>query len=92
MNALDELIIETGLFLKHDSNTGREAQSRAFFRTPGTLWLYSGVAIRTFLGDASKSRHFLRGSPASCIDVLIQSIAAAHPDASLAGTVHQSST
>jgi hypothetical protein len=47
MKAKDELIIDTGLSLKQDSKTGREAQSSAFLRTPGIPWLYYGVAINT---------------------------------------------
>ncbi len=33
---LEELMIVTGLFLKQDSNTGRDIQSRVFFKTPGS--------------------------------------------------------
>jgi hypothetical protein len=40
-------MIDTGLPLKQDSKTGRESQSRAFLRTPGIPWLYSGVTIST---------------------------------------------
>ena len=39
--------MSTGLLRKHDANAGRDAQSSAFFRTPGIPWLYSGVANTT---------------------------------------------
>jgi hypothetical protein len=36
-----------GLLTRHDLPYGREAQSRAFFSTPGMPWLYSGVTMTT---------------------------------------------
>jgi hypothetical protein len=38
------------------SPAGREAQSSAFFSTPGIEWLYSGVAIRTASASRIASR------------------------------------
>src|SRR5437763_15306572 len=35
-----------GLPLSALARGGRDSQSMAFFRTPGTPWLYSGVAIK----------------------------------------------
>jgi len=40
-------MIETGLRFSTELKIGRDAQSSAFLRTPGTPWLYSGVTIRT---------------------------------------------
>ena len=40
-------ISPTGLPSSGASRGGREAQSTAFFITPGTPWLYSGVTIST---------------------------------------------
>ncbi len=39
-------MIPTGLALRGAPRGGREAQSTAFFITPGTPWLYSGVTMR----------------------------------------------
>jgi hypothetical protein len=40
-------MIAAGLPCSADPRGGREAQSIAFFRTPGTPKLYSGVAMRS---------------------------------------------
>jgi hypothetical protein len=48
-----EDITATGLFRTGDSASGREAQSRAFLRTPGIDELYSGVEIRTASASSS---------------------------------------
>jgi hypothetical protein len=50
-----ELSTATGLFRSGDSSSGRETQSRAFFRQPGTDELYSGVANRTASASAIAS-------------------------------------
>ena len=36
-------MIATGLYAITEVKAGREAQSSAFFRTPGMLWLNSGA-------------------------------------------------
>ena len=45
-------MIATGFPVRTEARAGREAQSMAFFSTPGTQWLYSGVAM----SSASASR------------------------------------
>jgi hypothetical protein len=46
----------TGLPASTSSGLGRESQSMAFLRTPGTDQLYSGVAIRSASAAATSSR------------------------------------
>ncbi len=46
----------TGRFARTDSSLGREAQSIAFFRPPGTEPLYSGVENRIASAAAQSSR------------------------------------
>jgi len=52
----------TGLFLKALVAIGREPQSRAFLRAPGTDELYSGVAKKTASTSRTSSRNASTGS------------------------------
>ena len=60
-------IAAAGLPLRALWPAGREAQSSAFFSTPGIEWLYSGVATRTASAPriASRSSRTAAGVPSS---------------------------
>ena len=60
-------MIATGLRASGEASGGREAQSIAFFSTPGRPRLYSGVAIRSASASriASLKAATVSGSPAA---------------------------
>ena len=65
-------MIATGLYAITEVKAGREAQSSAFFRTPGMLWLNSGAQSTSpvAFGDRRKQRLDRRG-PFLALEILI---------------------